>query len=215
VGHVYYYLEDIVPRMPGRFRGKRLIFTPAIVRYIFEGTPEQVCMCARASGASICIYTHKFTHVICIHSIHTHTLYLSLSLSLSLTHTHTHTHIMWIQIICMYVCMHVCMCVCQVCMYSCVCLCVCVCVCVCTTCIRTYIHTCMLLPLLPAFCVFQVAHLEPSWSTVPRLFLYPAFSARSFDFFLSCPPPRTRPPSLVLRRKHANKHTNSKKLITA
>lgn len=41
VGHVYYYLEDIVPRMPGRFRGKRLIFTPSIVRYMFEGAPDQ------------------------------------------------------------------------------------------------------------------------------------------------------------------------------
>mmetsp|Transcript_13927 Transcript_13927/g.34016 ORF Transcript_13927/g.34016 Transcript_13927/m.34016 type:complete len:251 (+) Transcript_13927:299-1051(+) len=37
VGHVYYYLEDIVPRMPGRFRGRRVIFTPAILKYLLEG----------------------------------------------------------------------------------------------------------------------------------------------------------------------------------
>mmetsp|Transcript_35906 Transcript_35906/g.112319 ORF Transcript_35906/g.112319 Transcript_35906/m.112319 type:complete len:239 (+) Transcript_35906:379-1095(+) len=41
VGHVYYYLEDIVPRMPGRFRGKRIIFTPALIRYIFEGPQHE------------------------------------------------------------------------------------------------------------------------------------------------------------------------------
>mmetsp|Transcript_40658 Transcript_40658/g.96552 ORF Transcript_40658/g.96552 Transcript_40658/m.96552 type:complete len:264 (-) Transcript_40658:623-1414(-) len=41
VGHLYYYLEDIVPRMPGRFHGKRLIFTPSLIHYMFEGpTPE-------------------------------------------------------------------------------------------------------------------------------------------------------------------------------
>jgi Derlin-2/3 len=37
VGHVYYYLEDIVPRMPGRFRGKKLIFTPKILKYLMDG----------------------------------------------------------------------------------------------------------------------------------------------------------------------------------
>lgn len=37
VGHVYYYLEDIVPRMPGRFRGKKLIFTPRILKYLMDG----------------------------------------------------------------------------------------------------------------------------------------------------------------------------------
>ena len=45
VGHIYYYFQDIVPRMPGRFRGKRLIFTPSIVRYMFEGAPDEVRSC--------------------------------------------------------------------------------------------------------------------------------------------------------------------------
>jgi len=36
VGHVYYYLQDIVPKMRGRWRGKKLIVTPSIIRYMFE-----------------------------------------------------------------------------------------------------------------------------------------------------------------------------------
>ena len=42
VGHVYYYLEDIVPRMPGRFRGKKLIFTPKILKYLMDGPQVHV-----------------------------------------------------------------------------------------------------------------------------------------------------------------------------
>eukprot|EP00960_Hanusia_phi_P003332 97936-Hanusia_phi.AAC.1 len=37
VGHVYYYLEDIVPRMPGRFRG--IPFLPLLVSFFAWACP--------------------------------------------------------------------------------------------------------------------------------------------------------------------------------
>ena len=66
VGHIYYYLEDIVPRMPGRFRGKHLIFTPALIRYLFEGAPEQVFAphVPPAFSAARCLQS------VCSHPVH-------------------------------------------------------------------------------------------------------------------------------------------------
>ncbi|RDD47438.1 Derlin-2 [Trichoplax sp. H2] len=37
VGHVYYFLEDVFPNQPG---GQRLLKTPSLLRWIFEGTVD-------------------------------------------------------------------------------------------------------------------------------------------------------------------------------